>query len=97
MPNINIILGTDWNGNNHCYWAGLLLRCTASRASSPWHNFISDKNHWTVENGETLCQNDKLFPVSGAWIPFISALNSFGAKKIWNNKKIATMRGSPGN
>ena len=97
MRNVNAILGTDYNGNNHCYWAGLLLRCTASKSSSPWHNFISDKTHWKVENGATPCQNDKLFPVVGNGIPFISALNSFGAKKIWNNKKIATMRGSPGN
>ena len=91
--NVNSILGTDWNSNNHCYWAGLLLRCTASRSSSPWHNFISDKAHWKVENGATPCQNDMFFPVSGA---FISALNSFGAKKIWNNLKVATMWGSPG-
>ena len=50
-----------------------------------------------MEGDAIPCQNDDLFPVSGAGIPFISALNSFGAKKIWNNKKTATMRGSPGN
>ena len=96
MRNVNVILGTDYNGNNHCFWAGLLLKCTASRSSSPWHNFISDKTHWKVENGATPCQNDKLFPVVGNGIPFINALNRSGAKKIWSHKKSATMRGSPG-
>ena len=93
---INLILGTDYKNKDNCIWGGLLLGCTASRSSSPWHNFISDKAHWKVENGATPCQNDKLFPVVGAEIPFISSLNSFGAKKIWNNNKIAIMRGSPG-
>ena len=90
--NVNLILGTDINIDNHCYNAGLLLRCTASRSSSPWHNFISDIYHWKVENDTIPCQGD----FSGRdEIPFIAALKSFGAKKIWNNEKNATLRGSP--
>ena len=94
--NVNLILGTDYNDKDNCIWGGLLLGCTASRSSSPWHNFVSDKAHWKVENGATPCQNNKGFIPVGSNIPFISALNSLGAKKIWNNNKIAIMRGSPG-
>jgi len=95
-PGVLEIKGTDDNIDNHCYNAGLLLRCTASRSSSPWHNFISDTIYWKVENDEIPCQDDGNFPINaGAGIPFIAAMNSFGAKKIWNNKKYATLRGSP--
>ena len=88
-----LILGTNSeNDDHHCNNAGLGLRCTASRSSSPWHNFISDIDHWKIENDTTPCQGG----FSGRdEIPFIAALKSFGAKKIWNNEKIATLRGSP--
>jgi len=94
-PGVLEIKGSNWENSNHCYWAGLLLRCTASRASSPWHNFISDKSHWKNELGGTPCQNDLLFPQSGSWINFIASLNAYGAKKIWGKKKVETLWGSP--
>merc|ERR1712025_1302282 len=93
-PGVLEIKGTDWDNGNHCYWAGLLLRCTASRASSPWHNFVSDESHW-LANGVAPCQNDELFPQSGSSIPFIASLNGFGAKKIWSNEKETYFQGSP--
>lgn len=95
-PGVLEIKGTNWENSNHCQWAGLLLRCTASRASSPWHNFVSDVDHWKIEDNASPCQNNLLmFQQSGSWEPFISSLNSFGAKKIWNEKENATLRGSP--
>jgi len=91
-PGVLEIKGTNSENDYHCNLAGLGLRCTASRSSSPWHNFISDIDHWKVENDATPCEG----VYSGRdEIPFIAALKSFGAKKIWNNKKIATLRGSP--
>merc|ERR1711971_853722 len=95
-PGVLEIKGTDVNIDNHCYNAGLLLRCTASRSSSPWHNFISDIFHWKVENDAIPCQDNGNFPINaGAGIPFIAAMNSFRAKKIWNNETNAILRGSP--
>jgi len=98
-PGVLEVKGSNWENSNHCYWAGLLLRCTASRASSPWHNFISDQSHWRVIGQTTVenpCQDDLLFPQSGSYIPFISSLNNFGAKKIWSKTKTVTLWGSPG-
>ena len=92
------IKGTDLmlNGqSDHCKWAGLLLHCTASQNSSPWHNFVSDATNWSDENGKTPCQNDEVFPQTGAGIPFIDFLNQKGAKKIWTTEKTATLIGSP--
>ena len=44
------IQGTNWEGSDHCRWAGLLLHCTvASNHDSPWHNFVSDTKHWKAK------------------------------------------------
>jgi len=91
-PGVLEINGTNSENDYHCNLAGLALRCTASRSSSPWHNFISDIDHWKVENDTIPCQGD--FSIRDE-IPFIAALKSFGAMKIWNNEKYATLRGSP--
>ena len=95
-PGILEIKGTNWEENDHCKWAGLLMECTASHISSRWHNFVSDDNaNWKSENGDALCQNDELFPRVGSGIPFIASLNENGAKKIWTEEKTATLIGSP--
>jgi len=39
----------------HCLWAGLLLHCRATDETSPWHNFVSDKEHWKAEDCSELC------------------------------------------
>ena len=36
-----------------CVWGGLVLHCTASNTSSPWHNFASDDIHWTADSPTT--------------------------------------------
>ena len=104
------IKGTDLQPSNHCFWAGLLLHCTASRTTSPWHNFVSDKTHWTVssEGNAVPCHQDGQFPrffepichpsgtcSSGNSYHFISSLNTAKAKKIWGEKKTVILKGSP--
>jgi len=104
------IRGTDVNPSNHCKWGGLLLHCTASRTTSPWHNFVSDNTHWTVssEGNTTPCQQEDFFakyfepycyPSGTCLAPnsyhFISSLNTAGAKKIWGQQKTVTLKGSP--
>jgi len=101
------IKGTNYESFDHCSWAGLLLHCTASNATSPWHNFVSDNTHWTVSSeGNTVpCQREDRFaavyePYCGtcsedAKYHFISSLNTAGAKKIWGQQKTVTLVGSP--
>ena len=96
--------------SNYCYWAGLLLHCTASRTTSPWHNFVSDNTHWTVssEGGAVPCQQMSRFakyfepfclptgtcPAANSY-HFISSLNTAGAKKIWGQQQTVVLKGSP--
>ena len=95
LPGKLTITGRDQNDSDHCKWGGLLLHCTASQNSSPWHNFVSDATNWKDKNGNTPCQNDEVFPQTGAGIPFIDFLNQKGAKKIWTKEKTVTLMGSP--
>ena len=104
------IKGRDFESSNHCYNGGLLLHCTASRATSPWHNFVSDDIHWIVssEGGAVPCQQMSLFanyyepfclptgtcPAANKY-HFISSMNTAGAKKIWGQQKTVVLRGSP--
>ena len=104
------IRGTNSENSNHCEWAGLLLHCTASKTTSPWHNFVSDKTHWRVssEGNAVPCQNDGVFakyfePIcypsgtcsTGNKYHFISSLNTAKAKKIWGQRKTVILKGSP--
>ena len=67
------------------------MACTASRTSSPWHNFVSDTDHWTGENGATLCTSESgIYPK-----PETAPMVTKGAKKIWIDAKTATLEGSP--
>ena len=89
-PGTLTVRGKDYNMFFNCNKGGLLLHCTASDETSPWHNFKSDAEHWTVENGE-LCQKD----FEGWLPPFINNLEQLGAKKIWAAKREVTLIGSP--
>ena len=104
------IKGLNFESFDQCKWGGLLLHCTASRSTSPWHNFVSDNTYWTVssEGNAVPCQQvgefnkyyePYCFP-SGTcsaanMFNFISSLNTAGAKKIWGQKKMVTLKGSP--
>ena len=43
---------------DNCNSAGFMMMCVASRTSSPWHNFVTDTDHWEEESGANLCLND---------------------------------------
>ena len=67
------------------------MACTASRTSSPWHNFVSNTEHWTEINGETLCShNGGIYNKDE-----VASIVAKGAQKIWIEAKSATLEGSP--
>ena len=67
------------------------MHCTASSASSPWQNFVSDTYNWTEENGAAICQSE-----GGIYsMDEVAAIVNKGAKKIWIDAKTATLNGSP--
>ena len=94
-PGKLVIKGRDWNTNNNCKMGGLLLHCSASDTTNPWHNFKSGIENWKDENGDDPCQNDLLFPAYGRTYPFIQDLNTLGAKKIWAPRQNVVLTGTP--
>ena len=67
------------------------MMCVASRTSSPWHNFVTDTEHWEEESGANLCLND-----GGIYNhPKVASIQEIGAKNIWIDAKTATFEGSP--
>ena len=92
-PGQLILRGSDNQDDDHCKRGGLVLHCTASDETSPWHNFKSDTEHWRVDNGDVPCERN-----IGPWsmrLPLFQKLNELGAKKIWAPKKEVTLIGSP--
>jgi len=98
--------GQNWGpeGMSHCVWSGLLLHCEAKCVetgepieTSPWHNFMSNMEDWSSEDGRELCTNDGGMLVVGANTDVIQALLSTGAIKIWAGEfENATLIGKPG-
>ena len=88
------ITGFDNNFGEHCTWGGLLLHCTASDQTSPWHNFKTDTDQWKDENGNEPCSNNEGMIHQG--MPeFMQKMSQLGAKKIWANRQKVTLIGSP--
>ena len=80
-----------------------MLMCTASRTSSPWHNFVSDTDRWVVMNGpgtswstlSTPCLNNGgIYPLTSDYL-IIATLVSNGAKNIFTTTEIGTFLGTP--
>ena len=76
--------------------------CTASRASSPWHNFVSDTERWVVDGtGATPCLNDGgiyglgVLSLTTNALPFLASLVENGAKNIFTTTAEATFSGTP--
>ena len=80
---------------NSCVWGGLVLHCTASNTSSPWHNFVSDDIHWKDEYNNMPCENDGGMMAYGAGLDIIKYFKSVEAKKIWASRQTVTLRGTP--
>ena len=73
-------------GSYQCGNNGLILRCTASKTSSPWHNFMSDKTHWRDDQNRKPCfRKHRKFPRRAyrfrGHFAFIKGL--VPASKIW--------------
>ena len=87
MTNFSSILGTsDWKSQYGCGANGLILHCSASKVSSPWHDFMSDRTHWKDDHDRKPCFTNPNFPrrvyrrMKGKFA-FIKAL--LPASKIW--------------
>ena len=92
------IEGLDYNSKDHCTWGGLLLHCTASDQTNPWHNFKTDDDHWKDKKGEKPCVSDAgmMSHFAEQDMPnFMKKLKNLGAKKIWAERKEVTLTGSP--
>ena len=88
------IEGVDYNSKDHCTWGGLLLHCTASDQTSPWHGFKSDTIQWKDENGNEPCSNNGGM-IHAGMPSFMKRLRQSGAKKIWANRQKVILTGSP--
>ena len=82
---------------DHCYYAGLLLHCTASDSRSPWVNFLTNTDNWYSQDGKELCSNN-----SAAFLHFhydvTNQLTSQGANHIWvENEQVVDLVGTPWN
>ena len=66
---------------DNCKTGGFMLMCTESRTSSPWHNFVSDTDHWVDGTGSTPCLNNGgIYPHQNmllAPINIIEAINAY--------------------
>ena len=82
----------------NCNTGGFMLMCTAVVTSSPWHNFVSDTDHWLAGtnwiDGKSPCiNNGGIYPVGTA---FIATMRMNGALNIFTDTKDATFLGTPG-
>ena len=72
-----------------------MLLCTASRSSSPWHNFVSDTEHWVDGTGLTPCLNNGgIYPHSSKF-DFMATTVANGAQNIFTSTSVAIFSGTP--
>ena len=72
-----------------------MLLCTASRSSSPWHNFVSDTEHWFDGTGLTPCLNNGgIYPHSSKF-DFMATMVANGAQNIFTSTSVAIFSGTP--
>ena len=76
-----IVNATDWNGDNHCTKAGLVLHCTASDIKNPWHNFVSDEGHWKATHGQTVCT--RTGGILNWNMPLMNNVRGLKIQKLW--------------
>ena len=72
-----------------------MLMCTASSTSSPWHNFVSDTEHWVDGTGSTPCVNNGGIYPHASGNAFMASMVSNGAKNIFTSTSDAVFKGSP--
>ena len=69
--------------------------CTASRTSSPWHNFVSDTEHWVDGTGSIPCLNNGGMYPSASQVSFMASMELNGAKNIFTPTTDAVFSGTP--
>ena len=70
-----------------------MLMCTTSCTSSPWHNFVSDTEHWKDGTGSIPCLNNGgMYP---SQVPFMASMKLNGAKNIFTPTTDAVFSGTP--
>ena len=80
---------------DNCNTGGFMLMCTASRTSSPWHNFVSDTDHWVDGTGATPCLNNGgIYPHASKYA-FMASMKLNGAKNIFTPTPDAVFSGTP--
>ena len=72
-----------------------MLHCTASRTSSPWHNFVSNTDHWKGDTGGALCENSGGIYSKASDYDFMAPMLANDAKNVFANKKDIILEGSP--
>lgn len=93
-PGELVIAGQDNNNGGHCTFGGLVMHCVAEDESNAWHDFVSDGDNWLDENDQPPCAES-----SGGFLDagqaFVDAMLAKGAQKIWADRKLVTLTGSP--
>ena len=80
---------------DNCKTGGFMLMCTASCTSSPWHNFVSDTEHWVDGTGSTPCLNNGgIYPHASKYA-FMASMKSIGSKNIFTSTAEAVFSGTP--
>ena len=79
---------------NFRHYGGLMLHCQANDDSSPWHNFVTDQEHWKISDGGTPCtrENGELYIRKEA---FMQNMKNAGAIQIWSDARDVTLIGAP--
>jgi hypothetical protein len=72
-----------------------MLMCTSSCTSSPWHNFVSDTEHWVDGTGSIPCLNNGGMYPSASQVAFMASMELNGAKNIFTPTTDAVFSGTP--
>ena len=84
---------------DNCNTGGFMLHCTASRTSSPWHNFVSDTERWvdgtTYGTVSTPCLNNGgIYHIASQYASIATMISNF-AQTIFTTSANATFMGTP--
>ena len=98
-PGILVIKGSDKsNSNSYCTGSSvMILHCTASNTTSPWHNFVSDGTNWKSQDGKEVCVPTNVYIVNDLTNKYdwFRKMVDAGAKAIWADAKEVTLIGTP--
>ena len=75
----------------------MILHCTASNTTSPWHNFVSDGTNWKSQEGMEVCVPTNAAFVKGGTNKYdwFRKMVDAGAQAIWAEAKEVSLVGTP--